>query len=221
MIQITRKSYLLTCDPNSERTQFSKNILERVGFCVNLINCILHNNKVLSNKLSMLYIYDLIANGLDEWVYVFEDDINILKDIKIDEIIQYEKISDMFFYIGVCVYSNANNISTNKQKINNQSVSIVKGGIRGLHAIGLSKHGAIELLMFAKKMEQFEYMDMILENFSKKYPANIVMYDLESYIPGHRGVFFQDRKKFDSIISHKSNNIQKSKLEHHKKLLRR
>lgn len=38
------------------------------------------------------------------------------------------------------------------------------------------------------------------ENFSIQYPANVVRYDLESYISGHRGVFFQDRKRFPSTI---------------------
>ena len=41
---------------------------------------------------------------------------------------------------------------------------------------------------------------MILEEFSKKYPANIVRYDLQSYIYGHRGVIFQDRLRFPSTI---------------------
>lgn len=42
---------------------------------------------------------------------------------------------------------------------------------------------------------------MILELYSLKNPVNLIRYDLESYIKGHRGIFFQDRKKFQSIIS--------------------
>jgi len=44
-------------------------------------------------------------------------------------------------------------------------------------------------------------MDVILEQVSRVCPANVCRYDLESYIPGHRGIFFQDRKKFPSTIS--------------------
>lgn len=43
-------------------------------------------------------------------------------------------------------------------------------------------------------------MDVILEAFAAIYPANIVRYDLESYISGHRGVIFQDRNRFPSSI---------------------
>ena len=195
-----RNSYILTCNSSSERTLFSKNILEKVGFIVNIIQCIPNENKVLSNKYSMIKIYETIANGTDEWAYVFEDDINILEDIDITEIIKYEKISNHFFYLGVCIPNYNKYYLTNKLKINNHEVSIMKGGVRGLHAIAVSKSGAIELLSFLKNYINYEYMDMILEKFSEKYPANVVRYDLQSYIYGHRGIFFQDRKKFPSSI---------------------
>jgi len=193
-----RTSYVLTCDENTERSQFSKRVLEYVGFDVNFIKCIPDDNKVLSNKKSMLQIYEMVASGNEDWVYIFEDDINILEDIKIDEIIKYETISSIFFYLGVCCY---NRLSSNKKhKIENKDVTIVSGNVRGLHAIALSKQGANELLKFSQYYENIEYMDMILENFSKKYPANVVRYDLESYINGHRGIFFQDRLRFPSTI---------------------
>ena len=43
-------------------------------------------------------------------------------------------------------------------------------------------------------------MDVILEQFSVLYPANVCRYDLESYIHGHKGILFQDRHKFPSSI---------------------
>ena len=197
---MSRKCYLLTGDLNSERCQFSKNILQKVGFEVIFFNFIHNENKIISNKNSMIAIYELIANGNDEWVYVFEDDVNILEDIKIDEIIKYESISTKFFYLGLCVCQDNDKIYINKDKINNNDVIIVKGKIRGLHAIGLNKNGAKELIEFIKNFDNYIYMDMILEEFSILYPANVVRYDLESYIYGHRGVFFQDRNKFPSTI---------------------
>ena len=40
----------------------------------------------------------------------------------------------------------------------------------------------------------------ILEKFTEIYPANVIRYDLESYIKGHRGLFFQDRNRFPSTM---------------------
>lgn len=151
----------------------------------------------------MLAIYEIIANGNDEWVYVFEDDINIMEDIKIDEIIQYESISEHFFYLGLCIAPENRNdkLYLNKNKINNNDVVIIKGNVKGLHAIGLSKNGAKELIEFEKKYDESWIMDMILEEFSILYPANVVRYDLEYHLElGHRGIFYQDSKKFPSTI---------------------
>ena len=194
----TRKAYILTCDETSDRSQFSKNVLENVGFDVIFFQCIKNEDKVLSNKISMQAIYEKIANGHDEWSYVFEDDINILEDIKLDEIIEYEKISKMFFYLGACGFEN-NNELYQPNLINGHKVAIIKGFVRGLHAIALSKNGAKELLKFSQNSSEV-YMDMILEQFSQIYNPNLVRYDLESYIPGHKGIFFQDRDRFPTTI---------------------
>lgn len=198
-----RKAYILTCNQESERSKFSKEVLDNVGFESIFFNCIPHKNKVLSNKISMLKIYENIANGEDDWVYVFEDDINILKPITILEIIEYENISPIFFYLGVCIpnyYNSKNNLVIYYREINNSKIYGIKGGVRGLHAIAISKQGAKLLLDFAKEYESYEYMDMILEKFSEKYPAPVINPELESYIYGHRGIFFQDRNKFPSTI---------------------
>ena len=194
-----RKCFILTGNQFSERAQFSKNVLEKVGFIVKFINYIPYENKVLSNKISMQYIYGLIASGNHEWTYVFEDDINILQDIKLNEIVEYEKISSTFFYLGVCICGD-NKISLNPNKINNHDVITIHGNVRGLHAIALSKQGAKDLLFFSHNLSSYEYMDMILEKFAEINPANIVRYDLESYIEGHKGIFFQDRNNFPSTI---------------------
>jgi len=192
-----RCGYILTLNPQSERALFSKNILENIGFDVTFIQPIPNADKVISNKISMQYIYSLISNSENEYSYVFEDDINMLEEIKIDEIIEYEKISDMFFYLGICEYNmNAKNTGI---KIRNKDVYSKSGFCKGLHAIGLSKKGSIELLKFSKESNE-RYMDVILEKFTKLYPANVCRYDLESYISGHRGILFQDRKKFPSMI---------------------
>ena len=195
----TRIAYLLTTNKDSQRTLFSQQILTQIGFNVALVQHIPHPNPVISNKISMCHIYELIHNGVDEYAYVFEDDINILENISLSEIIKYEPISKMFFYLGICEDRGKNTIEDTMYSIHSHKVLSISGNVRGLHAIGLSKNGAKELVEFAKQ-SNFEYMDMILEEFSKKYPANIVRYDLQSYIYGHRGIVFQDRLRFPSTI---------------------
>jgi hypothetical protein len=185
-------------DDESERAVFSKKVLENIGFDVIFVKPLYNDNMVLSNKISMQHIYSLIISSQNDYSYVFEDDINVLKEIQLDEIIQYEKFSDMFFYLGICEYSNANTINTGI-KINNNDVYRKSGNSRGLHAIGLSKKGAEALLQFSSESTEI-YMDIIVEQFSKIYPANIVRYDLESYINGHRGIVYQDRMRFPSTI---------------------
>jgi hypothetical protein len=196
---ISRKAYLLTTDFESERTIFSSEILSNIGFDVILVQHIYNENKVLSNKFSMLHIYSLIKNGNDDYSYIFEDDINMLEDIKLSEIVEYEEISPIFFYLGCCLI-NRDKIINTSFKINNHDVFNVSGNVRGLHAIGLSKIGAEKLIEFSNNMNEYEYMDVILENFCNIHNANIVRYDLESYIYGHVGIIYQDRMRFPSTI---------------------
>lgn len=199
MSDFCRKAYVLTCDVCSGRTLFSKSVLEKIGFDVILFPAIPDQNRVMSNKKSMMAIYDTIAKGEDEWVYVFEDDINVIEDITLGEIVEYETISQIFFYLGVCDYGpKKKNVC--EVKINHHSVTIVSGGVRGLHAIGLSKMGAGELLAFIRNNWHIAFMDVCLEEFSKVHPANVVRFDLESYLTDHRGIIYQDRIQFHSTI---------------------
>jgi len=195
-----RTAYLLTTNENSLRAQFSKKVLEKIGFTVKFFVAIPHIDKVLSNKISMMNIYRIIFNMNEEWGYVFEDDINVVEPILLDEIIQYEKISDRFFYLGCCIMNEGETISSTTFKINNHPVIKISRGVRGLHGIGINRAGANELFNFAYTNHE-RYMDCILEQFAGIYPANIVRYDLISpQENGHRGVLFQDRLKFPSTI---------------------
>ena len=160
---VNRTAQLLTGDVNSERAIFCKNVLDNIGFDVNIIIYTPHENRVVSNKLSMHHILELICNGDNEFVYFFEDDINILEPITIDEIIEYEKFTEIFFYLGICEHK-AYAIPTNL-KINNHTVYQKQGNVRGTHAFGISKNGAKLLLEFSKQFELDKYMDMILEDF--------------------------------------------------------
>lgn len=196
----TRNAYLLTTCVESERTQFSKGVLESVGFTVIPFMAIPSTTPLLSNRESLYRIYETIAQGDDEWAYVFEDDINLLEPIDLDEIIQYENISQYFFYLGLCKYRGEMGITSSNVFIQGKEVLVVSGSVKGNHAIGISKTGAMELKKLFRTLLQFDYGDMLLEEYSRLRPANIVRYDLESYIPGHRGIFFQDRRRFPSQI---------------------
>ena len=55
-----RNAYLLTTNTNSVRAQFSKKVLEKIGFRVVFVQAIVNADKVLSNKLSMMNIYSKI-----------------------------------------------------------------------------------------------------------------------------------------------------------------
>jgi hypothetical protein len=195
---VQRNAYLLHCNPNSERTLFSKNLLEKVGFTVIMFPCIPHTDPLTSNRLSMIAIYTRIKEGNDEWAYVFEDDINIIENIHLNEIIQYENISSMFFYLGVCY--DISKIYSTSHTINKHPIMMISGfNHGGLHAIGISKTGAEKFLEFINGYYNI-YIDQTLARFSIHYPAHIVRFDLESYIEGHRGIFFQDRDRFPSSI---------------------
>jgi hypothetical protein len=197
-----RTAYLLTCDANSDRTQFSKKVLEEIGFHVLFFQAIPHSNPLLSHRQSMMEIFRTIANDVDnEWSYVFEDDINALSDIRLDEIIQYETISNRFFYLGICKYGPISILDTG-HSIHAHKVYSVSGGVRGAHAFAFSREGMSDFLRFAKN-SSYEYIDMILELYTLNNPANVIRADLESYIPGHLGVLFQDRNKFKSIIDNR------------------
>jgi hypothetical protein len=179
-----RTAYLLTTNKFSSRAQFSKRILENIGFTVQFFIAIPNNDKVLSNKISMMNIYN----------------INVVEPILLDEIIQYEKISNPFFYLGCCMMNDGERLKSTGLAINSHPVTSIRGGVRGLHGIGISKEGAKELLVFAYNSRE-RYMDCVLEKFSEIHPANIVRYDLMSpQEKGHRGVLFQDRRQFPSSI---------------------
>jgi len=196
---VERKAYVLSVNP--ERARFSKQILTEIGFEVYVITALPHDNPVVSNKISMISIYETILTLDDEWVYVFEDDINIHESVKLEEIIKYEHISTAFFYLGLCETHYSLPVPVSDIIISNHPVYIKTGGVRGLHAIGISKLGARALIEMARK-SNYDYMDMILEQLSEIYPAPVVRYDLESYIGGHKGLFFQDRNKFPSGIDY-------------------
>jgi len=197
---IIRKAYLLTCDENSERAIFCKNLLDKIGFEVIIFKAIPNEDRVLSNKNSFLEIYKLISEGNDNWVYVFEDDINIHEEVSLEEIIKYENVAENkdFFYLGCCVFKQLI-YPISDVIIDNDKVRIVNGNVRGAHAMAFSKNGAKEIYNIAK-FSPIRYMDVIHDIYTSLHPTYVMRFNLESYIEGHMGLFYQDRKKFVSLV---------------------
>lgn len=197
-MSVCRSAYLLTCNPNSPRCIFSKNVLESIGFNVILFMAIPDANPLISHKKSMLEILKIASETDENWTYIFEDDINVLGNVALNEIINYEMISDDFFYLGMCKYGHVPMVQTN-YAIEGHPVYKVSGCVRGAHAIAMSKHGAKNFLKFAENFT-IQYLDMLYELYTLLKPANVVRADLQSNVHGHLGAIFQDREKFPSII---------------------
>jgi hypothetical protein len=201
---IKRNAYLLQGPVENQplRAQFSRDLLIDIGFNVNVIEHIPNESAYLSNKLSVMHIFDLIQKSNEEWSYMFEDDVDTLEEITLEDIVEYENISEMFFYLGVCMAS-ARRLRASAHKIKDDNVKITHNG-RCLHAIAISKKGINEIIPFYKTHDlksPSPIADAILESFSKKYPANVVRSHLASpQNRGHRGVFFQDRRRFSTQI---------------------
>ena len=196
-----RKAYILTSEEETPRNRFSIPLLKSIGFDVVVFPYIKHDDPIISNKTSMMKIYEMIVNSGETYSYVFEDDINVMESITLSDILKYEAISPRLFFLGCCIpeYQTPSNYKKREEKLDERDVIVLSGAVRGIHALGLSKDVAQELLNYAKKSEQ-RHMDMILEEFTLINPANVYRYDLESSMDGHRGMFFQDRTQFCSTL---------------------
>ena len=192
----TRIAYLLTTNEESERYIFSKNVLEKIGFTVKCFKAFPDTIPLRSHKRSTVAILQEIMMS-EGYFYIFEDDINVLEEITLDEIIEYEKISNKIFYLGICEYESLG--FKTEHNIRGHDVYVKQGYAYGTQAYAVNQIGAIEFLSYLNSPELVNYYitDVMLDAYCKfGSKTNIVRYDLESCIPGHKGVVFQDREKF-------------------------
>jgi len=197
-----RTAHLITVDENSERCIFSSGILDLIGFDVVVHKAFIHPIPYVSLLKTTELIFEEILKSEYEWHYIFEDDINMIEHITLEEIIKYEKISNGFFFLGVCKYGDIG--FTTQYEVNEHPVYKVSGCVRGSHAVAFSK---TELKNFMKMYEFFTsgpnpilHIDVLYELFTLYHPANVIRMDLQSSIPGHFGIIYQDRERFESLI---------------------
>jgi hypothetical protein len=133
-----RIAHLITVDENSERCIFSSGILDLIGFDVKIHIAVYDPIPYVSLLKTNELIFKEILNSKSEWHYIFEDDINMLEYISLEEIIEYEKISNGFFFLGVCKYGLDNGFMT-PYEVNNHPVYCVSGCVRGSHAVAFSR----------------------------------------------------------------------------------
>ena len=197
-----RIAYLLTANVSSERTRHSMKTLEIAGFSVVLSLCevvrAVESGMVWSNKDTFIRIIKhYIQNNSTEWLYLFEDDIDVLTNTSIHDIEQNISESTLFTYLGICAPQ-----------------TTPSGGRCGrcAHAMGFSYAGAREVLLF-NTMNKHKlctgnipldepYFDVVVEGWCLlKGGFSVAHLELESpQDHRHNGLFFQDRGKFKSII---------------------
>lgn len=212
-----RESYLITTNENSDRVNAAKTVLSEVGFHINVIKALPRSNdeyhsKMASNRNTMLYIVDEIGKKEgNDFYYIFEDDVNVLKPVKLDEIIEYENISREceLFYLGCCRYNYTfdNTIET-EHCIRGNTVYKVTKFIRGTHAFAMTPNTARKMCDFfmtnEKILEESDVIpfDIMLEMYVHECTNGVMTmrHELESNVKDHFGLFFQDRNRFPSII---------------------
>jgi len=202
-----RTAYLISSsEPRFEkRRNLATQLLTKIGFNVKFVQFLPDSDPAISNKRTHQYILQQIIESNSGYGYIFEDDINVLEPITLEEIVQYEPISNGLFMLGICeysgnvpekvngcIYGGSNGRHTGIQ-IHSHPVMNISFNFRGSHAYAASPEGAKALLDFSHQSSH-RFLDVILEDYSRVNPLNVCRYDLEFNNCGHKGIFFQDRR---------------------------
>ena len=211
----SRIAYVVTVNESSTRYAQTRTVLDETGFTVRPIKPVYVGDSLIqrtySNKLALLRAVERIATGEEPWGYVFEDDIakHELSTARISDVVASESKAHFFQYLGIC--------------LPNQESKARKTCGRCAHAMGFSRTGADELLKFSRTERSVTpkqrgeatipakeaYMDVIVDIWCQANGGFMVSGPLEesstAAVSGHVGMFVQDRKKFDSIISNSPN----------------
>lgn len=203
-----RKAFVITVDLDGARARFARHVLTTVGFDVVLIKAVYDADPPVSLKRTHMQLWEHIATHCadDEWMYIFEDDVNVLESLTIAQLLSYERHAAPtgMFFLGCCM-NKWNGVTQTSTSIDGHAVHHVRGGVRGTHAIAYSKAGAQAMLAFAQRTDQARqrHVDVITEAFTTTFKDGVpvMRMDLHSDIHGHNGIVFQDRRRFpDSTI---------------------
>lgn len=221
-----RTAHILTCDETSERAQHTASILSQIGFnvvfdpVIDPLNIdsfsnisdeservkLIKQHVSYSNRISMHTIFNNAIIGSDEWLYVFEDDISAVTDITLDEIIEYEEISDHLFYIGCCQHHKMMKppfVYQTPHNINGYDVYKVSR-TNCLHAVAYKVSNLPYMLEYDYDHTTGDYRKAYLDQiigtfFIKNHHSNVVRWDEKSpLVQSQRGALYQDRVKFPS-----------------------
>ncbi len=231
---VTRLAYVLTMDVNSDRAVHTSAILHNLGFTVEFVVATLiiapdwvdHSSarpndpervdRYWSNKMAMLEIITRIANQSDPWGYIFEDDVAIIPNRTLVDIMYYERIGTLFFYLGICC---------NVPQFERRCAAVGEAPVRPLndsvvelfcglcaHARAFSREGARLYLDFNERLHKNnsvgDWIEMEFCFLNGGFPVaeHLISpsprFRLQPHMPGvgHYGMFYQD-PSFKSTLS--------------------
>jgi hypothetical protein len=218
----TRTAYLTTADPNSVRARSSATLLQKIGFGVVFVEvdanvpARISKTKRLGKckEASMKALQMVLDAPGDAWGYIFQDDIALVDDTDpagaMEQIVKAETLTGLYNFLGVCGPVPWYKLHDGKHYEHialEKEVKLEKEKARTcgkcFHAQGVSKRGAAELLKIAAA-SPMRSIDTIVQGWCvREDVAGFDVVGMELRSPenrNHRGLFYQARTKFESII---------------------
>ena len=195
-----RRAYMISTDKNSNRSLWSHKLLSSIGFNVQVIipDYNFKLEPAASLVLNVLNIFDICLSSSQDWCYIFEDDIDINKNVTLDELTKWETEASMLFYLGICLDG-----INKKHQIDTKYGPQVSTCGHCTHAFVINKIGIHDFInkSFTKPKN---YIDKMLLNWCKNKQFGFLVPELKSpsksKISGHVGYFYQNRQIFESGI---------------------
>lgn len=200
-----RVANLISANYSSLRTLHTKALLESIGFDVRLVKSDFSpehpSSKPWANRSALIKALMLIISDKHRWGYIFEDDItwnDLNFTVSLDGLMRAEKPDLLFQYLGVCRTENTGTEGQN-------------GCGRCTHAMAITKEGAKEVIDFSTQYKPIlstgnvphaePYLDVIMEEWCVQQGGFPILGPYHhKFIPGHIGIFVQDRARFASQI---------------------
>jgi hypothetical protein len=212
----TRTAYLTTADPNSVRARSSAALLQKVGFGVVFVEADAITKTKLGNckEASMKALQMVLDAPGDAWGYIFQDDIALVDDTDpvgaMEQIVKAETVTGLYNFLGVCgpvPWYKLHDGKHYEHRALEKEEKLEKEKSRTcgkcFHAQGLSKRGAAELLKIAAA-SKMRSIDTVVQGWCvREDVAGFDVVGMELKNPEnsrHRGLFYQARTKFESII---------------------